>query len=95
MKKSVSNIDLESLPSLPLDRREELPELSGVYLAIDGTGGVQYVGQAANIRSRWVVDVTEPVPEPTTILTAAIALGWGGWLKRKNSIKQNKTKSQG
>ena len=32
-------------------------------------------------------DVTESVPEPTTILTAAIALGWGGWLKRKNSIK--------
>jgi hypothetical protein len=37
-------------------------------------------------------DVTEPVPEPTTILTAAIALGWGGWLKRKNSNQQNKTK---
>jgi len=33
------------------------------------------------------VDVTEPVPEPTTILSAAITLGWGGWLKRKNSIK--------
>jgi hypothetical protein len=31
--------------------------------------------------------VTEPVPEPTTILSAALALGWGGWLKRKNSIK--------
>ena len=28
-------------------------------------------------------DVTESVPEPTTILTAAVALGWGGWLKRK------------
>ena len=40
-------------------------------------------------------DVTESVPEPTTILTAAIALGWGGWLKRKNSSPQNKTKSQG
>ena len=40
-------------------------------------------------------DVAEPVPEPTTILTAAIALGWGGWLKRKNSSQQNKTKSQG
>jgi hypothetical protein len=39
-------------------------------------------------------DVTEPVPEPTTILSTAIALGWGGWLKRKNSIKQNKTKSR-
>ena len=40
-------------------------------------------------------EVTESVPEPTTILTAAIALGWGGWLKRKNSSQQNKTKSQG
>jgi len=40
-------------------------------------------------------DVAEPVPEPTTILTAAIALGWGGWLKRNNSKQQNKTKSQG
>ena len=40
-------------------------------------------------------DVTESVPEPTTILTAAIALGWGGWLKRKYSSQQNKTKSQG
>jgi hypothetical protein len=38
-------------------------------------------------------EVAEPVPEPTTILTAAIALGWGGWLKRKNSSQQNKTKS--
>jgi hypothetical protein len=26
---------------------------------------------------------------------AAVALGWGGWMKRKNSIKQDKTKSQG
>ena len=39
-------------------------------------------------------DVTEPVPEPTTVLTAAVALGWGGWLKRKNSSQQHKTKSQ-
>jgi hypothetical protein len=29
-------------------------------------------------------DVAEPVPEPTTILGSAIALGLGGWLKRKN-----------
>jgi hypothetical protein len=36
---------------------------------------------------------TEPVPEPATILATAVALGWGGWLKRKNSSKQNKTKS--
>jgi hypothetical protein len=35
------------------------------------------------------------VPEPTTIFGTALALGWGGWLKRKNLIKQDKTKSRG
>jgi hypothetical protein len=35
----------------------------------------------------------EDVPEPTTILSAAIAVGWGAWLKRKNSSQQNKTNS--
>jgi hypothetical protein len=39
-------------------------------------------------------DVTEPVPELTTILCAAIALGWGGWLKRKHSSPQHKTTPQ-
>jgi hypothetical protein len=37
----------------------------------------------------------EPVPEPTTIFGSVIALGVGGWLKRKNSSQQNKAKSQG
>ena len=50
----------------------------GGYLALD---------QEANLIITTVDEVTEPVPEPTTILSAAIALGWGGWLKRKNSIK--------
>jgi hypothetical protein len=36
----------------------------------------------------------EPVPEPTTIFGSAIALGVGGWLKRKKSSQQNKTTSQ-
>ena len=35
---------------------------------------------------------SEPVPEPTTIFGSALALGVGGWLKRKNSSQQNKTK---
>jgi hypothetical protein len=39
-------------------------------------------------------DVAEPVPEPTTIFGSAIALGVGGWLKRKKSSQQNKTTSQ-
>ena len=36
----------------------------------------------------------ETVPEPTTIFGSAIALSVGGWLKRKKSTYQNKTKSQ-
>jgi hypothetical protein len=36
----------------------------------------------------------EPVPEPTTIFGSALALGVGGWLKRKKSSQQNKTASQ-
>jgi len=35
----------------------------------------------------------EVVPEPTTIFGSAIGLCLGGWLKRKNSSQQNKTKS--
>ena len=53
---------------------------------------------AAGIQPRLIVktaEVTEPVPEPTTILCAGIALGWGGWMKRNNSSQQNKKKSQG
>jgi hypothetical protein len=37
---------------------------------------------------------TEPVPEPTTIFGSALALGVGGWLKRKKLSQQNKTTSQ-
>jgi hypothetical protein len=36
----------------------------------------------------------QPVPEPTTIFGSALALGVGGWLKRKKSSQQNKTTSQ-
>jgi hypothetical protein len=36
----------------------------------------------------------QPVPEPTTILGSALALGVGGWLKRKKSSQQNKTTPQ-
>jgi hypothetical protein len=39
------------------------------------------------------IDVTEPVPEPTTIFGLALALGVGGWLKRKKSSQQNKITS--
>ena len=48
------------------------------------------------IKPRLIVetaDVAEPVPEPTTIFGSALALGVGGWLKRKKSSQHNKTNS--
>jgi hypothetical protein len=65
--------------------------LGGLFLSDDNNNN-------SRIKPRLIVEtanVTEPVPEPSTILTAAIAVGWGGWLKRKNSSQQDKTKSQG
>jgi hypothetical protein len=50
-------------------------------------GGYLTMDPEAKLIITTVDNVTESVPEPTTIFSAAIALGWGGWLKRKNSIK--------
>jgi len=61
-------------------------EFNGVSL-----GGTDALGQ-----SRLVIetaDAAEPVPEPTTIFGSALALGVGGWLKRKKSSQQDKTTS--
>jgi len=41
-----------------------------------------------------IVETAEPVPEPTTIFGSALALGVGGWLKRKKSSQQDKTAPQ-
>lgn len=38
--------------------------------------------------------IIETVPEPTTIFGSALALGLGGWLKRKKSSQQNKKTPQ-
>jgi hypothetical protein len=58
--------------------------------------GVTLEGTDALGRSSLVIetdDAAEPVPEPTTIFGSALALGVGGWLKRKKSSQQNKTTS--
>ena len=39
-------------------------------------------------------DVPEPVPEPIAIFGSALGLSLGGWLKRKNSSRPNKTTPQ-
>jgi len=55
-------------------------------------GGTDALGQSSLVIE--TVDAGEPVPEPTTIFGSALALGVGGWLKRKKLSQQNKTTSQ-
>ena len=54
--------------------------------------GTDAVGRSSLVIE--TADVSEPVPEPTTIFGSALALGVGGWLKRKKSNQQNKTAPQ-
>jgi hypothetical protein len=51
-------------------------------------------GEFSGNGPKLIVETAEPVPEPTTIFGSAIALGVGGWLKRKKLNQQNKTTSQ-
>jgi hypothetical protein len=70
---------------------------AGFAMNISFVGGARLGGTDALGRSRLTiktVDVPEPVPEPTTIFGSAIGLCLGGWLKRKNSSRQNKTAPQ-
>jgi len=53
-----------------------------------------HFGDATLDQNASLIIETEPVPEPTTIFGSALALGVGGWLKRKKSSQQNKTTSQ-
>jgi hypothetical protein len=62
------------------------------YISYPNSGSVNlrsYYGQEPTLTIE-----TEPVPEPTTIFGSALALGVGGWVKRKKSSQQNKTTSQ-
>jgi|GEM_PF-5047115 len=44
-----------SLPALPLEHRELLPEIPGLYFAyaLNGEGQLLYIGKAQNIRQQW------------------------------------------
>lgn len=47
-----SDINLSTLPRVPLTDRRNLPTTSGIYFAI-ANGEVQYIGRSVNIRQRW------------------------------------------
>jgi hypothetical protein len=67
---------------------------AGFGIRASNLGGVNL--GATNKNPSLVIEtiVAEPVPEPTTIFGSAIGLCLGGWLKRKNSSRQNKTAPQ-
>lgn len=48
----ISEINVFDLPSVPLDQRSQLPNVSGVYFAVRNED-VLYVGRASNLRARW------------------------------------------
>lgn len=47
-------IDFKQLPSISLKDRKSLPNSTAVYFALDDNGTIQYIGQAKNIRNRWL-----------------------------------------
>ncbi len=49
----INDIHLNSLPSVNVLCKNELPEYSGVYLVINHTKDVLYVGQSLNLKTRW------------------------------------------
>jgi excinuclease UvrABC nuclease subunit len=49
-----SNIDLYSLPLLPLINRSQLPAKAGIYFVLDEYKTPLYIGRSNNIKSRWI-----------------------------------------
>ncbi|NEZ63009.1 GIY-YIG nuclease family protein [Leptolyngbyaceae cyanobacterium CCMR0082] len=47
-------IDIDKLPWMPLMERSVFPEEPAVYLAIDSSNKVQYIGQSVNPQKRWL-----------------------------------------
>lgn len=45
--------NVEALPAIDLVKKEELPEVSCIYFAIDSEGVIQYIGRTINLNTRW------------------------------------------
>jgi hypothetical protein len=46
-------VDVSLLPSVPLSDKRYLPDESGVYFVMDGSGAVRYVGASVSLKKRW------------------------------------------
>jgi hypothetical protein len=47
-------VNIDDLPSLPLEERSQLPPVPAIYFAIDSLGQVQYIGRSINLQQRWI-----------------------------------------
>jgi hypothetical protein len=50
---SPDDLDLSSLPWMPLSARTGLIDEPGIYFAVDSDGVVQYIGRSKGVRGRW------------------------------------------
>jgi len=48
------NLNIASLPFVPIESKNELPALSAIYFAIDSLGVVRYIGRSANLKKRFI-----------------------------------------
>lgn len=91
------NLDFDVTPFFN-QRVRDADAFAGFGIRALNLGNVALGGyRGTPIRTKLIVetaDVAEPVPEPTTIFGSVIALGVGGWLKRKKSSRSNKTTPQ-
>ncbi|MFP5275125.1 PEP-CTERM sorting domain-containing protein [Coleofasciculus sp.] len=101
---SFSKVEGESFNNLPLSFSSVVQDGDVNYLRIsDISESFELKGQVSfswtgdqptrsNLAYQIQVGNSEPVPEPLTILGSGVALGFGAFLKKESSRKQNKVK---
>ncbi|MEH2177212.1 GIY-YIG nuclease family protein [Nostoc sp.] len=47
-------IDPLKLPSLPLEKKADLPDCPTIYFAISGSEEILYIGRTADLARRWI-----------------------------------------
>ncbi|MEQ9667837.1 PEP-CTERM sorting domain-containing protein [Coleofasciculus sp. G2-EDA-02] len=101
---SFSKVEGKSFNNLPLSFSSVAQDGGVNYLRISdisesfelkGTVSFSWTGDQptrSNLAYQIQVGNSEPVPEPLTILGSGVALGFGAFLKKESSRKQNKVK---
>jgi hypothetical protein len=49
----ISSLEPQSLPSVPLNKKSQLPPEPCIYFAIDSQDVIQYIGRTVNAKARW------------------------------------------